>query len=153
VVNLLEDLRERFGLTYLFISHDLSVVRRFCDRVAIMYLGRIVEMASAAELFAAPGHPYTRALLDAVPRLDPDLGRSRVALQGEPPSAARLPPGCVFSSRCRHAETACREDQPALQAEAGHWIACRRWQEIAAAGARATASEDLQPAVAAVIGD
>jgi oligopeptide/dipeptide ABC transporter ATP-binding protein len=131
VLNLLLQLREQFGLTYLFISHDLSIVRRLCDRVAIMYLGRIVEMAPAAELFAAPRHPYTRALLEAVPRLDPRAERQRVALQGDPPSAARLPSGCVFSTRCRHAEPACREAEPELQDDRGHAIACRRWRELA----------------------
>jgi oligopeptide/dipeptide ABC transporter ATP-binding protein len=131
VLNLLLELRKRFGLTYLFISHDLSVVRRLCDRVAIMYLGRIVEMAPAAELFAAPRHPYTQALLEAVPRLDPDFERRPPALQGDPPSAARLPPGCVFSTRCRYAEPACREAEPALPSGANHAVACRRWQELA----------------------
>src|SRR5262249_2640321 len=106
------------------ISHDLSVVRRFCDRVAIMYLGCIVEMAPSAQLFAAPRHPYTQALLKAVPRLDPAPGRQRVALEGEPPSAARLPPCCVFSSRCDYAEPACRRAMPELESERGHSIAC-----------------------------
>jgi oligopeptide/dipeptide ABC transporter ATP-binding protein len=123
-------LRKRFGLTYLFISHDLSVVRRFCDRVAIMYLGRIVEVARADQLFAAPRHPYTRALLEAVPRLDPSASRP-VALHGEPPSAARLPHGCVFSSRCRHAEPSCRTAEPVLgEDDAGHAVACPRWRDI-----------------------
>jgi oligopeptide/dipeptide ABC transporter ATP-binding protein len=133
VLNLLLESRARFGLTYLFISHDLSVVRRFCDRVAIMYLGRIVELAPTAELFADPRHPYTRALLEAVPRLDPKHSRDRVALEGEPPSAARLPPGCVFSSRCAHAEPRCRDAQPELGGEPGHAVACWRWHDIAAA--------------------
>jgi oligopeptide/dipeptide ABC transporter ATP-binding protein len=133
VLNLLLQLRERFGLTYLFISHDLSIVRRFCDRVAIMYLGRIVETAPAAELFAAPRHPYTQALLEAVPRLEPGGDRGEV-LSGDPPSAARLPPGCVFSTRCRYAETACSEAEPALEDQSGHAVACRRWRELPVAG-------------------
>jgi peptide/nickel transport system ATP-binding protein len=132
VLNLLLELRERFHLTYLFISHDLSVVRRFCDRIAIMYLGDIVEMAPAAKLFASPRHPYTRALLDAVPKLDPGPARRRVALGGEPPSAARLPPGCVYSSRCAYVVPACRDTQPALQEDANHAVACPRWREVAA---------------------
>jgi oligopeptide/dipeptide ABC transporter ATP-binding protein len=131
VLNLLLELRERFGLTYLFISHDLSVVRRFCDRVAIMYLGRVVEMAPAAELFTAPRHPYTRALLEAVPRLEPDPHWRSAALQGEPPSAARLPLGCVFSTRCPHTQPACREAIPALEEDQGHAVACCRWRELA----------------------
>ena len=103
VLNVSLELRERFGLTYLFISRDLSVVRRFCDRVAIMYLGRIVEVARADQLFKAPRRPYARTVLDAVPRVDPSAARP-VALHGEPASAACRPPGGAFSSRCRHAE-------------------------------------------------
>jgi oligopeptide/dipeptide ABC transporter ATP-binding protein len=150
VLNLLLELRERFGLTYLFISHDLSVVRRFCDRVAIMYLGRIVETAPAAQLFASPRHPYTRALLEAVPRLEPDPHWRRAALQGEPPSAARLPPGCVFSTRCAYAEPACREAEPVLQYDRDHAIACRRWREVASIveGKRIVAEHPAKPALA-----
>lgn len=130
MLDLLLQLRERFGLTYLFISHDLSVVKRFCDRVAIMYLGRIVELAPTEKIFAAPRHPYTKALLEAVPRLEPNAGRRPLPLIGEPPSAARLPPGCVFSSRCPHAEPACRESQPGLNDGDGHAVACWRWRDI-----------------------
>ena len=118
------------------------MVKRFCDRVAIMYLGRIVEMAPAAQLFAAPRHPYTRALLEAVPRLERDPDRRRAALEGEPPSAARLSPGCVFSSRCPYAEPACREPIPGLEDdEHEHAVACLRRPEVAAIFAR----EDAMP--------
>jgi oligopeptide/dipeptide ABC transporter ATP-binding protein len=136
VLNLLLELRQRFGLTYLFISHDLSVVRRFCDRVAIMYLGRIVEMAEATELFTNPRHPYTRALLEAVPRLEPDPHWRSAALQGEPPSATRLPPGCVFSTRCTHVVPACQEAEPVLQEDGEHGVACRRWHDVSLATTR-----------------
>jgi oligopeptide/dipeptide ABC transporter ATP-binding protein len=131
VLNLLLELRRRLGLTYLFISHDLSVVERLCDRVAIMYLGRIVELAPTREIFASPRHPYTRALLSAVPRLAPGLNRAERLVQGEPPSAARLPEGCVFSSRCAYAQTACSTTEPTLEDVAfGHQVACRRWREL-----------------------
>jgi len=143
VLNLLLETRERFGLTYLFISHDLSVVRRFCDRVAIMYLGRVVELAPTVEIFAAPRHPYTKALLGAVLRLDPGERRRQSPLPGEPPNAAWLPTGCNFSTRCPHAEAACRENEPALDDENGHAVACWRWQEVLAGPDRDGSSEEI----------
>src|SRR5690242_13499721 len=127
VVNLLEDLRERFNLTYLFIAHDLSVVRHLCQRVAVMYLGRIVEMAESDELFDNPLHPYTRALLAAVPVPDPviEAGRSFQPVRGEVPSPINPPGGCVFHPRCPIAVTGCREARPVLrELRPGHFVAC-----------------------------
>jgi oligopeptide transport system ATP-binding protein len=127
VVNLLEDLRERFGLTYLFIAHDLSVVRHLCQRVAVMYLGRIVEMADNNELFDNPLHPYTQALLSAVPIPDPRIEAMREfhPPKGEVPSPLNPPPGCVFHPRCPMAVEGCRRDRPALrELRPGHWVAC-----------------------------
>src|SRR6266436_1623079 len=106
VLNLLLDLRERFSLTYLFISHDLSVVERLSDRVAIMYLGRIVETAPAKALFAASTHPYTRTLLAAAPRLAGRCASDHIAVRGDPPSAALVSPGCAFADRCPISEAA-----------------------------------------------
>jgi oligopeptide/dipeptide ABC transporter ATP-binding protein len=118
VLNLLVDLQQRLKLTYLFISHDLSVVRYLCDDVAVMYLGRVVEAAPAAELFAAPSHPYTQALLAAVPEPDPARRAPRKLLQGDVPSPAQLPAGCRFHTRCPRAEARCRSEDPALLAPA-----------------------------------
>ncbi len=131
VLNLLLELRSRFGLTYLFISHDLSVVRRLCDRVAVMYLGRVVEAAPAGKVFEQPLHPYTRMLLAAAPSLDTGARAAVAALEGEPPSAARIPPGCAFAARCPHAVARCREEDPLLQqADDGRDVACHRWREL-----------------------
>ena len=131
VLRLLRDLRARFGLTYVFISHDLSVVRRVCDRVAVMYLGKVVEEGSAATLFAAPRHPYTRALIAAAPHLD---GReSGPSLPGDPPSLRAIPRGCRFHPRCGDATPDCARGIPVIeQAEPGHAVACLRWRDIAA---------------------
>ena len=125
VINLLEDLQERLGLAYLFIAHDLSVVEHISNRVAVMYLGRVVEVASARALYDNPRHPYTEALLAAVPIPDPAIKRKRVALHGDVPNPIRPPTGCHFHTRCPIAQEQCRLEVPALeQAETGHWVAC-----------------------------
>jgi oligopeptide transport system ATP-binding protein len=127
VVNLLEDLRERFGLTYLFIAHDLSVVRHLCQRVAVMYLGHIVETAACDELFDNPLHPYTQALLAAVPVPDPRIEATRAfqPAKGEVPSPINPPSGCVFHPRCPMAVKSCGQMRPALrELRPGHWVAC-----------------------------
>jgi oligopeptide transport system ATP-binding protein len=127
IVNLLEDLRGQFGLTYLFIAHDLSVVRHLCQRVAVMYLGRIVELADCDELFDNPLHPYTKALLAAVPVPDPtvEAGRTFRPVKGEVPSAINPPPGCVFHPRCPIAVESCSHARPELrEVRPVHWVAC-----------------------------
>jgi len=130
VLNLLIDLRARMGLTYVLISHDLSVVARMCDRVAIMYLGRIVEIAAACDL-AQPRHPYTRALLAAAPRLDAKQRVAGAIIESEPPNPRNLPSGCAFRTRCPHAASQCAEIVPPLEPTAAdHLVACVRWREI-----------------------
>ncbi|KKB85173.1 peptide ABC transporter ATP-binding protein [Devosia limi DSM 17137] len=125
IINLLQDLQRELGLTYLFISHNLSVVRHISNRVAVMYLGRIVELADADQLFAAPAHPYTRALLSAIPPSHPRAVRNREKLEGDVPSPSAIPPGCRFAPRCRFAEDRCRTQDPALVVQAdGRSVAC-----------------------------
>ncbi|NAZ74379.1 ATP-binding cassette domain-containing protein [Kineococcus sp. T13] len=127
VLNLLRSLQRRLGLTLLFVSHDLAAVRHLSDRIAVMYLGRVVEVADAAELSRSPQHPYTQALLSAVPLPSPELerARERIVLTGDVPSAARVPSGCRFRTRCRHAFAPCPEVDPALQdVGGGHTAAC-----------------------------
>lgn len=130
VINLFMDLREEFGLTYLFISHDLSVVEHIADRVAIMYLGRIVESASTEEIFSAPKHPYTKALLAEAPRLD-QRKRDFAPIEGEIPSPLDPPKGCFFNPRCPHAQDLCRQEQPGLETFGdGHSVACHYWKTL-----------------------
>ncbi|HVT76452.1 MAG TPA: oligopeptide/dipeptide ABC transporter ATP-binding protein [Acidimicrobiales bacterium] len=127
IINLLEDLQNRLGLTYLFIAHDLSVVRHIADRVAVMYLGSIVEMGPRDALFDLPKHPYTNALLSAVPIPDPikERARHRIILSGDPPSPAAPPPACRFHTRCWKAQDVCRTVAPPLEEKSpGHWAAC-----------------------------
>jgi oligopeptide/dipeptide ABC transporter ATP-binding protein len=143
VLRLIRDLQERLGLTYLFISHDLSVVERMCHRVAIMYLGRIVECAATERLFASPAHPYTRVLLAAAPRLQVGRVAELGLIEGEPPSAAAIPSGCAFRTRCPHARARCATEVPALEpAAADQTVACLRWRELAPARPPATPEDD-----------
>jgi oligopeptide/dipeptide ABC transporter ATP-binding protein len=132
IVNLLLDLQDRLGLSMLFVAHDLSVVKHVADRVAVMYLGRIVESGATAPLYARPFHPYTRALLSAVPHPDPRARGQRIVLQGSVPDAAHPPPGCHFHPRCAHATDRCRSESPALREVApGRLAACHHAEALA----------------------
>ncbi len=125
VINLLEDLQQKFDLTYLFIAHDLSVVEHISDRVAVMYLGRIVEIAPARDLYTTPRHPYTEALLSAVPIPEPGLKRTRIRLEGDVPNPINPPSGCYFHPRCPKVMDRCKTEVPAFrQISGGHWAAC-----------------------------
>jgi len=131
ILNLLVDLQEQFKLTYLFIAHDLSVVEHISDRVAVMYVGKIVEMAATEDLFVSPKHPYTEALLSAVPKLDPRVKMERIILPGEVANPADPPSGCYFHPRCRYAQEICRTTTPEWrEVETGHFAACHRADQL-----------------------
>ncbi len=131
VLNLLEELRDRLGLTLIFIAHDLSVVEHISDRIAVMYVGKIVEMASTSELLNQPLHPYTEALLSAIPPADPDIHPNRIRLEGEVPSPANPPSGCIFHPRCKYAKSVCSQEEPQLvEAEPDHFVSCHFAEEL-----------------------
>ncbi len=131
VLNLLQELKEQMGLTLLFVAHDLSVVEHVSDRVAVMYVGKIVEMAPTEELLRQPLHPYTEALLSSIPPADPDIHSNRIQLQGEVPSPAKPPSGCIFHPRCSYAKSICSEQVPALvEASPDHFVSCHFAKEL-----------------------
>jgi oligopeptide/dipeptide ABC transporter ATP-binding protein len=152
ILNLLRDLQQRLGLAYIFVSHDLAVVKHIADRVAVMNLGHIVETADAETLFASPRHPYSRALLSAIPVPKPQAKRSRLVLEGEMPSALNPPSGCRFHTRCPYVIDLCRKDVPQLLPDtAGHLIACHRRLELPPADAILPSDGGLSPALSRLI--
>lgn len=131
ILNLMKDLKKTFDLTYLFISHDLSVVNHLCDRVAVMYLGKIVELADRDKLFNNPSHPYTKALLSAIPIPDPNFKRERIVLEGDVPNPADPPKGCRFYNRCKYRMKQCETIDPAIeQLEDDHFVACHLYDKV-----------------------
>lgn len=132
ILNLLKELQQQFGLTYLFVTHHLLVVKYVTDRIAVMYLGQIVELGATEEIFRAPSHPYTKALLSAIPIPDPSSKQKKILLSGEVPNPTNPPRGCRFHPRCAHAVERCRTDRPAAETVAdGHVVCCHRWEELA----------------------
>jgi oligopeptide/dipeptide ABC transporter ATP-binding protein len=135
VLNLLQDLKEQLGLTLIFIAHDLSVVEHICDRIAVMYVGKIVELAESEELLRHPKHPYTEALVSAVPPADPDIKPQRIILEGDVPSPVNPPSGCVFHPRCRYAQEICSREVPPLEeVTPGHYASCHFARQLELAG-------------------
>jgi oligopeptide transport system ATP-binding protein len=131
IINLLRDLQRQMGLTYVFVAHDLSVVEHISNRVAVMYLGKIVELAASQAIYQAPRHPYTLSLLSAIPVPDPDRRKQRIVLKGDVPSPARPPSGCRFHPRCFMAREICSKEEPALREVApGHWSACHFAEQV-----------------------
>lgn len=137
VINLLEDLQVQFNLTYLFIAHDLSVVYHISNRIAVMYVGKIMEVGEAEEVYQGPRHPYTEALISAVPVIDPDVKPERILLQGDVPNPANSPPGCTFHPRCRYAKKICSQEEPPLE-DIGdeHYVACHFADDFSLKGIR-----------------
>jgi oligopeptide/dipeptide ABC transporter ATP-binding protein len=135
VLNLLQELKDRLGLTLIFVAHDLSVVEHISDRIAVMYVGKIVEMASTNELLQHPLHPYTEALLSSIPPADPDIHSNRIKLQGEVPSPANPPTGCIFHPRCNYARPECSQSIPSLrEVKPGHLVSCHFAEELSLKG-------------------
>ena len=133
IINLLHDLQQQLGLTFLFIAHDLNIVKYISDRIAVMYLGNVVELASSDDLYAHTLHPYSKALLSAIPVADPDgnWAKKRIPLTGEVPSPVDAPAGCKFWKRCPYAKETCKEQRPALrELETGHFVACHFTEEL-----------------------
>jgi oligopeptide transport system ATP-binding protein len=131
VVNLLQDLQQQLGLAYIFIAHDLSVVKHIASRIAVMYLGRVVEIGDKEALFASPRHPYTQALLSAIPLPEPGARRVQALLTGDVPSPVNPPSGCHFHTRCPHAQELCSNAAPVLNDHQDHEVACHFWRDIA----------------------
>lgn len=131
ILNLMEDLQEKYNLTYVFVSHNLSVVKHLCDRIVVMYLGNIVEISDSKDIYVSPLHPYTIALINAIPMPDPKLKKKLVPLEGDVPSPVNPPPGCPFVSRCPHAKAVCKEQKPKLlDVGNGHQVACHLFDKV-----------------------